>query len=241
MNQIYLGHGAYGVQAAARTYFRKDISEITIAESALLAGMPQAPGKYSPLLNPKRAKERQLYVLKRMLENRYISAAQLSEAAATPLRIFHDEDLNAKYAPYYVEYIRKYLVEKYGEKAVLEDGLVVNVPTTPELSLAAQKSLRDGLLAIDKRIGYRGPLQHIKTIEEIEKYLKEQRAKLIENKLHFKLFLPDGRMDSFEAMHHAGIQSDMELLEAGQLYEAVVSRFDDKKKISARDDWRSSG
>jgi penicillin-binding protein 1A len=163
LNQIYLGHGAYGAQAASRTYFRKDISEISIAEAALLAGMPQAPGKYSPLLNPKKAKERQLYVLRRMMENRYISPAQMTEAAGQPLRIFHDEDLNGKFAPYYVEHIRKYLVEKYGEKAVYEDGLTVSVPTTPELSLVAKKSLKDGLLAVDKRIGYRGPIQHLRS------------------------------------------------------------------------------
>src|ERR1700722_20204266 len=94
LNQIYLGHGAYGVQAASQTYFRKDISDLNTAEAALLARIPQAPGKYSPLLNPKKAKERQLYVLRRLFENKYISQAQMQEAAALPLKVYHDEDTN---------------------------------------------------------------------------------------------------------------------------------------------------
>jgi penicillin-binding protein 1A len=232
LNQIYLGHGAYGVQAASRTYFRKDISNITLAESALLAGMPQAPGKYSPLLNPKKAKERQLYVLRRMVENKYISQAQMTEAASQPLKVFHDEDLNGKYAPYFVEYIRKYLVEKYGEKAVYEDGLTVTVPATRELADVAKKSLREGLVTVDKRLGYRGPIQHLRDSEEIEKFLEDSRVQLIERKIHFQLFLPDGRIDPIEAMHFAGIQSDLELLEPNEMYQAVITGFDNKKKTA---------
>jgi penicillin-binding protein 1A len=232
LNQIYLGHGAYGVQAASRTYFRKDVSKITLAEAALLAGMPQAPGKYSPLLNPKRAKERQLYVLRRMVENKFVTQSQMTEAAALPLKIFRDEDLNYKYTPYYVEHIRRYLVEKYGEKAVYEDGLTITIPTTPELALTARRSVRDGLLAVDKRIGYRGPIRHLKSQDEIEKFLEDQRIKLIEKRTGFRLFLPDGRMDPIEAMHFAGIQSDTELLTPGELYEAVITSFDNTRKIA---------
>lgn len=232
LNQIYLGHGAYGVQAASRTYFRKDVSDVTLAEAALLAGMPQAPGKYSPLLNPKKAKERQLYVLRRMVENKYITAVQMTEAAAQPLKVFHDEDLNGKFAPYYVEYIRKYLVEKFGEKAVYEDGMTVSVPLDPALARVATKSVQEGLLLVDKRIGYRGPIQHLKTTEEIEKFLEDSRIKLIDRKIHFQLFLPDGRMDPIEAMHFAGIQSDFQLLEPGEMYQAVVTGFDNKRRTA---------
>jgi penicillin-binding protein 1A len=232
LNQIYLGHGAHGIQAASKTYFRKDVSEINLAEAALLAGMPQAPGKYSPLINPKRAKERQLYVLRRMVENKYITQAQMTEAAALPLAIYHDEDLNNKYAPYFVEFLRKYLVEKYGEKAVLEDGLTVQVPLKSDLALVAKKSVKDGLLAVDKRIGYRGPLQQLKNAEEIERFLEDQRVKLIDRKIHFQLFLPDGRIDPIEAMHFSGLQSDAELLSSGETYHAVVTGFDNKKKTA---------
>lgn len=232
LNQIYLGHGSYGVQAAARTYFRKDISQITIPEAAMLAGLPQAPGKYSPLLNPKKAKERQLYVLRRLFENKYISQSQMTEAAATPLKIFHDEDINNRYSGYLVEHVRRYLVEKYGAKAVNEDGLTVHLPTSPELAMAAHKSIQEGLLAVDKRIGYRGPLKRLASTEEIEKFLRDQRIKLIDRKLHYQVLLPDGRMDPVEAMHLGGVQSDVELLQAGELYEGVVIGFDTKKRTA---------
>jgi penicillin-binding protein 1A len=232
LNQIYLGHGAYGVQAASKTYFAKDISNVTIAEAALMAGMPQAPGKFSPHLNPKRAKDRQLYVLRRMYENNFITQAQMTESAAQPLRIFHDEDLNSRYAGYLVEHIRRYLVEKYGEKAVYEEGLTVTVPTTPELSVTARRSIREGLRAVDKRIGYRGPIQRLKNDDEIEKVLKELRLKMIEKKLHFQLFTPDGRMDPIEAMREAGMKSDLDLLDPTESYPAVVTRVDDKTKTA---------
>ncbi len=232
LNQIYLGHGSYGVQAASKIYFQKDASEVSLAEAALLAGMPQAPGKYSPLVNPKKAKERQLYVLRRMVENKYITQAQMLVAAAQPLKIFHDQDLNSQYAPYFVEYVRKYLIEKYGEKAVYEDGLTVLVPIQPDLSRIAEKSVKIGLNAVDKRIGYRGPVQHLKNSEEIEHFLEDYRLKLIEKKIHFQLFLPDGRIDALEAMHFAGIQSDVNLLVSGEVYSAVVTGFDNKKKTA---------
>ena len=232
LNQIYLGHGAYGVQAASRTYFRKDISEITLAEAALLAGMPQAPGKYSPLLNPKRAKERQLYVLKRMMENKFITQVQMGDAGRQELRIFHDDDLNSKYAPYYVEHVRKYLVDKYGEKSVYEDGLTVSVPIDADLALSAKKSLRDGLLAVDKRSGYRGPLQHFKTFEEIERFLKDERLKLIAERLQFQVFKADGQMNAFEALEMAGMRSERELLLQDEFYQAVVTGIDQKRKVA---------
>jgi penicillin-binding protein 1A len=230
LNQIYLGHSAYGVQAAARTYYHKDISELTIAEAAVLGGMPQAPGAYNPVVNPKKAKERQLYVLRRMFENHFITQAQLTEAAAQPLRIYSEEDINQKYAPYLIEHLRRYLVDKYGDKAVYEDGLTVVVPTTPSLAQQAGKSLREGLMQVDKRIGYRGPIQHLETAEEIEKFLREERVKLIERRTHCQMFMPDGRLDAVEAMKAAGIQSDAGLLEPGELYRGVVTSIDERRK-----------
>lgn len=232
LNQIYLGHGAYGVQAASKTYYNKDVSQITLAEAALLAGMPQAPGKYSPHLNPKRAKERQLYVLRRMLENGYINHTQMAEAAAQPLKIYPDEELSSKYAAYFVEHIRRYLTEKYGDKAVYEEGLTINVPLSPKLALLAKKSVREGLRAVDKRIGYRGPAKHLKTVQEIEQYLKDERLELIKRKIGYEVFLPDGRLDALEAMKLAGLVSDLQLLDAEELYQAVVTSVDDSKKIA---------
>jgi penicillin-binding protein 1A len=230
LNQIYLGHGAYGVQAAARTFFRKDVSNITLAEAAVLAGMPQAPGKYSPHLNPQKAKERQRYVLKRMYENNYITQAQLSEAAAEAIRIYDEEDVNKKYSGYFVEQVRRQMVEKYGDKAVLDDGLTIEVPTSPQLATAARKSIQEGLRSVDKRLGYRGPLDHLKDADAIGERLKKMRLELIARRLGYEMFMPDGRLDATESLRSAGLTSETQLLEPDELYEAVVMSPDDKRK-----------
>jgi penicillin-binding protein 1A len=233
LNEIYLGHNAYGVEAASRTYFRKPAAQLTLAECAILAGMPQAPGKYSPLLNPKRAKERQVYVLKRMRENGYITDAQMNEAVAEPVRVYEAEDINAKYAPYLAEYIRKYVMEKYGEKALYEDGLTITLPTTAETLLAAKKSVEEGLESVDKRGGYRGPLQHLKS-EEVEPLLEELRSKLVQRKLESQILTPDGKLDPNGAMKLAGFSSDDQLLGIGETYQAVVSELYDSKHSEAK-------
>ncbi|HAR42099.1 MAG TPA: penicillin-binding protein [Bdellovibrionales bacterium] len=230
LNQIYLGHGAYGVQAATQTYFKKDVSEITVAEAALLAGLPQAPSKYSPILNPKKAKDRQLYVLRRMFENKFITQAEMSDAATLPLKVYRDEDINKRYASYWVEHLRRYLTEKYGEKAVYEDALTVIVPGSAELMRVASKSLRDGLEAVDKRMGFRGPTEHLASAEDIEKKLRDIRAELLQKEVGFELLMPEGRMDSDAAMKFAGIETESQLLKPGKTYRAVVTSLNDRKK-----------
>lgn len=161
LNQIYLGSGAYGVQAAARTYYHKDIKKITIAEMALIAGLPTAPGKFSPLLNPKKAKERQLYVLKRMRENKYITEAEQKVAANEKIKIFINDGETKNLAPHFVEYIRRYLVQKYGDKALYEDGLTVTVPSGARYFEFAKDAVEAGLEEIDQRKGYRGVIANI--------------------------------------------------------------------------------
>ncbi len=233
LNQIYLGHGSYGIQAAAKVYFHKEADQLSLAEAALLAGMPQAPGKYSPHLNPKRAKERQLYVLRRMNENKFITQSEMTSAAAQPLRVFQDNDFNQRNCSYYVEHIRRHLAEKYGEKMLYEEGLSVTAQISPQLCKVAKKSLQEGLRAIDKRGGYRGPVQHLKDVEEIEKVLKVERIALIEKKLGYRIFQPDGRIDSIAALQDGGIDSEVKLLDQDEVYQAVVTRVDDSKKTVA--------
>jgi len=230
LNQIYLGHGAYGVQAASKTYFKKDVADLTIAEAALLAGLPQAPSKYSPILNPKKAKDRQLYVLRRMYENKFITQGEMAESAALPIKIFRDEDINKKYSAHWVEHLRRYLVEKYGEKAVYENALTVVVPASLDLMRTASKSLREGLEAVDKRMGYRGPVEHLASGESVERKLREVRAELIDREVGFELLSADGKMDPEGAMKVAGIESEAGLLKPGRAYKAVVTSFNDKKK-----------
>ncbi|MCM0604777.1 MAG: PBP1A family penicillin-binding protein [Xanthomonadaceae bacterium] len=170
LNQIYLGHGAHGVQAAARAYYHKNVSELTLAEMAILAGMPRAPGKFSPLLNPKRAKERQLYVLKRMFEVKAITENEYKKAAIMQVKLYPSEEQIKSEASYLIEHIRKHLIQRYGEKAVYEDGLKVHLAGSPRLYRVAQRALATGLRAADKRKGYRGPIKHLNTEDEIKKH-----------------------------------------------------------------------
>jgi penicillin-binding protein 1A len=232
LNQIYLGHGAYGVESAARTYFGKPVEELTLGECALLAGLPQAPGKYSPHLNPKRAKERQLYVIRRMNENKFITQTQMQESSSAPLRIQADVDVNARYSAHLIELVRRFLIEKYGEKAVYEEGLKVTLPTTPEHALAARNALRDGLRSVDKRVGYRGPIKRLKGEEAIAAFLQEQRTKIVLEKTGFEVLTSDGRLDGAAAMKVAGIASESLLLDEGKLYQGVVTSLDDRAKIA---------
>jgi penicillin-binding protein 1A len=157
LNQIYFGHGAYGVQAASRTYFAKDVGDLTLAETAFLAGLPKAPSNYSPYFNPDRAKQRQGVVLRRMLDEGFVTDPEFRDA--------YEQDLYfAKYqpqeaiAPYFLEYLRQQLTATYGEEMVYKGGLNVYTTLNVDMQKAAVDALREGLRAIDKRQGYRGPL-----------------------------------------------------------------------------------
>jgi penicillin-binding protein 1A len=158
LNQIYFGQGAYGVASAAQTYFGKDLSALTIGESAFLAGLPKSPNHYSPFKAYDRAKSRQEHVLARMEEARFITTAEREQAAAEILNFRRPGAEQA--APYFVEYIRQLLVAKYGEAMVYKGGL--KVVTT--LNMEMQKVLKRpfaGLRELDKRQGWRGPLRTI--------------------------------------------------------------------------------
>ncbi|MDR3605873.1 MAG: PBP1A family penicillin-binding protein [Oligoflexia bacterium] len=232
LNEIYLGHGSYGIEAASQTYFRKPISQVNVAEAALLAGLPQAPGNYSPVKNPKKAKERQIYVLHRMMENGYINRQQMQEAIDMPLRIYDEDDINRKYAPYLVEHLRRYLLAKYGEDELYEGGMTVLVPTTAAYSLTALKAVRSGLEAVDKRIGYRGPLEHLAP-EKLEEWVKQSRIDLAQKKFECKILTPTGKGDPLGAAALAGITDDDKLLDVGERYRAFVTDVDNTKKTAS--------
>ncbi len=175
LNQIYLGHGAYGVQAAAENYFAKDVQSLTLAESALLAGLPQAPSRYSPYLHLERAKERQKYVLGRMVEEKYISPEEAATAVAAKLTIHPRVEAHIAEAGYFTEQVRRYLEEAYGEELLYTGGLEVRTTMSVRLQQAAQKAIRDNLLAHDQRRGYRGP-SRVLSAAEIEEFLARQRT-----------------------------------------------------------------
>ena len=123
LNQIYLGHGAYGVQAAAENYFGKNVQNLTLEECAMLAGLPQAPSRYSPFRNYDKAKKRQIYVLSRMVEDGYISQKQADEASSNNIAIQPRNDRQIPGAAYFTEQVRRYLEEQYGSEVINTGGL----------------------------------------------------------------------------------------------------------------------
>ncbi|GJL54721.1 MAG: penicillin-binding protein [Nitrospirales bacterium] len=158
LNQIYFGHGAYGVGSASQTYFSKDLSEITLSEAAILAGLPKAPNTYSPYRNPELAKNRQEHVLGRMVQTNFISKAEAEDAIAAELT-FHRKSLKP-IASYFLEHIRQTLVAHYGETMVYKGGLQVHTTLNVAMQKAADEAVHRGLHELDKRQGWRGPLDH---------------------------------------------------------------------------------
>ena len=154
LNEIYLGHGAYGVAAAAENYFGKSLEDLSLAESAMLAGLPQAPSKTSPYTHPEQAKRRQSYVLRRMVEEGFISEKELQDASKFPLKILSRQNPSLEKAPYFVEHVRKYIEEKYGKEALYRNGLQVYTTIDLEAQRIAQESLEAGLKEVEKRQKY---------------------------------------------------------------------------------------
>jgi len=177
LNQIYLGHGAYGVQAASENYFAKSVKELNLAESTILAGLPQAPSKYSPFRHPERAKQRQIYVLNRMVEEGYITNIQATEAINTQLDIKPRRNLYIEKVPVYTEHVRRHLEKKYGKDALYTQGLKVYTAVNVDMQKIAREEIQKGLADLDKREGYRGPLERIKP-EEIESFSQTLQAEI---------------------------------------------------------------
>jgi penicillin-binding protein 1A len=159
-NQIFLGHGAYGYEAASEYYFGKPARQLKLEEAALLAGLPKAPQYYSPINHPDRAVRRRNLVINSMLEDGKITAAQAAEARAQPIVLNLQRDPNTL-APYYVEEIRRYLEARYGSDQVHEGGLRVHTSLDMDLQKAAKQALLEGLAAYERRHGWRGKLANV--------------------------------------------------------------------------------
>ncbi|MFH1886725.1 MAG: penicillin-binding protein 1A [Pseudomonadota bacterium] len=173
LNQIYLGHGAYGVEAASQAYFGKSAADLSLAECAMLAGLPQAPSRYSPFSYPKRAKQRQIYVLNRMVEEGMITDAQAAEAINQPLDIQARRNLYIEEIPFYTEFVRRYVEDKYGRDALYTGGLAIHTAADISMQKAARQSVRLGLLELDRRQGFRGPVEKLSP-DRIEDFLAEK-------------------------------------------------------------------
>jgi penicillin-binding protein 1A len=172
LNKVYFGHGAYGVEMASRIYFGKPVKDVTLSEAAILAGLIKAPSLYSPYNDLAKAKERQQIVLLRMEEEGYIKRSEKDNALKQPIYLSSLRN-GIEANNYFIEYIRKYLEEKYGEEKVYKGGLRVYTTLDRKAQLSAAKALQEGLRELDKRRGWRGPLEHKKDID-IEKEMKNK-------------------------------------------------------------------
>ena len=159
-NQIYLGHGVYGFEAASEFYFSKPAKNLTLPEAAMIAGLPKSPIYYSPINHPDRALKRRNFVIDSMLEDGKITTVQADAARKTPLGLNLAPDPNSL-APYFVEEVRRYLESKYGTDQVHEGGLKVYTTLDMDLQAAANQAVLDGLAAYERRHGWRGHLENV--------------------------------------------------------------------------------
>ena len=179
LNQIYLGHAAYGVEAASENYFGKPAKDLNLAECAVLAGLPQAPSRYSPFRFPERAKQRQIYVLNRMVAEGYITNIQATSAINVQLDIQPRRNWYIEKVPFYTEHVRRYIEKKYGPEILYREGLKIYTCVNIEMQKYAREEIEKGLKALDKRQGYRGPVKRLEK-EEIETFSNELQIELDE-------------------------------------------------------------
>ncbi len=214
LNQIFLGNRAYGIKAAARNYFNKSVNELTVAEAAMIAGMPTAPTIDSPVHSLEKARERLDYVLSRMYEHGYITKDQYKAALAEQL-VVHvagtDKDFNYKYSPFFTEHVRRLILEKYGEKRMYEGGLKIFTTANVAFNNAAQKAVRHGLEALDKRQGYRGALGFA---DDPQKFAEDYQKELIKDQTKDIIYFPPLKDKNVSIK-----------LEPDTFYKAVVTGF----------------
>lgn len=178
LNKVYFGHGAYGVEMASRIYFGKSVKDLTLSEAAIIAGLIRAPSAYSPYNNIRRARGRQLIVLSRMEEEGFIKRSEKEKALEQPIYLSskrRDIEVNN----YFLEYIRKYLVEKYGEETVYRKGLNVYTTLNKKAQMSAARALQAGLQELDKRRGWRGPIDHKDDIDIEREKERSEPAKSV--------------------------------------------------------------
>lgn len=192
VNKIYLGEGAYGIRAAAKKYYSKSLDNLTIAEMAMLAGLPKAPSKYNPVANPTRALSRRNWIIGRMYELGYIDKAQHDQAIKAPIGLkLYQEKLDVN-MPYLAEMTRYALVNQYGEQ-VVNGGWRVRLSVDSEAQQAAEAAMLKGLVAYDHRHGWRGAEANDEPLENFRRYGNMSPAKVTKvNSRSFEAILPSG-------------------------------------------------
>jgi penicillin-binding protein 1A len=191
LNQVYLGGGYYGVKTAFKGYFGKKLEEATIAESALIAGLLVAPGKYSPYVNPNYAKTRQKYVLSRMFKTQKITQVEYQDALKENIKMNLRESNEMK-AGYFTDWIRQRLMDQFGKDDFMSNGYEVVTTINWELQKKAEEEVLKGVIAIDKRQGYKGPLGFIDSLEAKINLFEKQRKEIYKENSTYFTFLSDG-------------------------------------------------
>ncbi len=237
LNQIYFGQRSYGIEMAAQTYFKKTTKQLTVAEAAMLAGLPKAPSEYSPVKNPSRAKERQIYVLRRMADVNFITKGEAEAAIKLPIMVYLREDYE-QMAPFYLETVRQLLIQQLGEDIILDEGVKVYTSLDLEAQKSANLAVIKGLKELDRRQGYRGPLANLPEDKKIFEYLEKEKTKLISESNPERTILPDGSFAEIEwhaskkpsknAIAKAARTEKMpSFLKVASTYDGVVARVDD--------------
>jgi penicillin-binding protein 1A len=230
LNQIYFGQGAYGISMAAETYFRKPVKDLKLEEIAILAALPKAPSAFSPVTNPVRAKERQIYVLNRMADVGFISKDVAESTGKLPVTVYLRENYQT-YAPFFLETVRLLLLPILGEDTLLDKGLKIYTSLDLEKQQAAQEALNQGLRELDKRQGFRGPLRNTVDPLEVGEFLLKTRNKMIADSSPERIIQVDGKFKDYGPLNFEYDVKKLGLpkyMKPGTTTEAIVSKVDDE-------------
>ena len=243
LNEIYLGSGAYGVEAAARVYFDKHVEDLTLAEGALLAGLPQRPSDYSPHRNWEKARARQEYVIGQMIRKEFVTGDEGKTGLAEEIRIVKTRNPMRILAPYFTEHVRRHLVNTYGSERVYNEGLIARTTCDLELQQVAQTAVTTGVETGDQNLGWRGAEVHLESAEAIAAHLAKAEKELREaDRMRDPVMRCDwasigGEADGesrdkkgWDCTYGAPLR-DKSILDEDKRYEAVVLTVDKKHVI----------
>lgn len=216
LNQTFFGNRAYGVTAAGRNYFHKELKDLNIAEIAMIIGLSKAPSTFNPLVNPDRAKIRQNYVIDRMAELDYITAQEAAEAKAFPLKIYKaetDKDFNLRGTPYFTETVRRYIHDKYGDDALYKGGWKIYTTASIDMQKAAEQAVEKGVRETERSMGYRGSRQKLADAQAIEKFNQQNHINILER---------NGNIDHGEHKNLEAIMAIPTPIIENKYYDAVI-------------------